>query len=93
MSKINTTYRFSRDKETPQGWMRDSKVRTASTDALNVLKEWRSGHVGRAFEPKEDLPESLVANVVFDVSDQESARDDMLNLCRDWGLKRDTLDR
>lgn len=82
MNKLVGTYRFVRAAKSASGFLSRNR---ASTDARNVLANWRAMSKERDFAVKAEEDEELVAVLTFDSADQ-AAGSQMGALCEKYGV-------
>jgi hypothetical protein len=76
-------YYFDRDISTSSGFMSSQR---ASSDAINVLEKWQSGHAGRASVQIHEGEEIICAELHFDTADQ-LAGEELGRCCRQFGIR------
>lgn len=82
MNKLVGTYRFVRAANSASGFLSQNR---ASTDARNVLENWRAMSRERNFTIKAEEDEELVAVLTFESEDQ-AAGSQMGALCEKYGV-------
>ena len=82
------TYRFSRDENSPNGFLLSQRPSTA---AIGAIEKWTGEGRGRSYVVVDDQDDSLVAKLMLQIVDIDKAACNFNALCAQLGVKYEVV--